>query len=127
MIFTPRAKHWAVELRFDRPLTQREQRYIRGMLYGVAENEVGRDGAKITHWPNKWPDEHDDALIRTVVRRIGAPARVRAAPFGRDCLVGRCEASTGAARCSIGDVAACDPVFFDLDWQTIDPLATENP
>lgn len=121
MIFTQCAKYWAVEIRFSRILTEREQRTLLNTFYGVSVCNVGQDGAMIPQWPDKWPGADDDAIILEAVRKIGAPARVRAAPFGRDCD------QRGDERCDIGSVNSCNPIFTDGDWRTIDPLATENP
>jgi hypothetical protein len=117
-IFAERAKWWAVEIRFSKRLTESQIRVLRDALF-ASDTEVGQDGAKIDKWASKWPNEADDAIIYHAVYKIGAPARVRAAPLGRDC------ASPDDEACDLGSPWGCHPVFTDNDWQTIDHAAVE--
>ena len=117
-----RPKWWFLELRFGRKLTEREVRVLQdSRLVGMP---VGVDGVSADAYPVKYPDTSDSDEVVRVVRKIGAPARVRVAPQGRDCSAG-CENRADVDRpCRLGNAGACWPIFRDTDWIEIDPMAT---
>ena len=126
-LFNRRAKWWQVEIRFSRQLTDREVRTLSAALYGVAEHEMGQDGALIGQWPTKWPGADDDRVVLDAIRKVGVPAKVRAAPHGRDCPGAGCDllaiSDKPPAVCAVGDIASCDAVLTDEDWLVVDPAA----
>lgn len=126
----PRAKWWAVELRFDRPLRARELRLLETVLPPYNGGCLGVDGGVWPQWWNSWPGSWDTQRIVSVVQRLCIGAVVRAAPFGRDCAGGT---ACGAAwfdehdhRCRLGDPSSGAPVFTDDDWIGIDPNAPRS-
>lgn len=138
------AKYWAVEVRFARRLTRAEIRRLRTeqpfALYLNAEGRVewldahvGEDGIIIDDWYDHWPCEWDNEYLVTSLRPIGIPCRVRAAPYGRDCMGrGACSLISDGDPdcppwCEIGDARSCEPVFTDADWHHLDFNSTENP
>lgn len=66
-------------------------------------------------WPHKWPRQADEDALLQAIKRIGLPARLRLAPFGRDCPGESCDCSE-AHECKLGDITACDPIFKEEDW-----------
>lgn len=118
-------KWWAVEIRFRRALSSRQVRRLTRSLCTDNGGNIGADGVVIPQWFNSWPGADDDAYLLAVLRRIGVPAAVRAAPFGRDCPGGlACPVVLDAAdedhRCHVGDCYSGPPVFTAEDWIGVD-------
>lgn len=114
-------KWWCVEIRFDRPLKKGTIRLLSDAFRCEeyrGQRHVGTDGALLNQWYNSFPGGADAAVIFAIVRRVGAAARVRAAPYGRDCPnhPGCVEdpeeppPEVGSSECS------CNPHFTDADW-----------
>lgn len=123
-------KWWAVEVRFDRPLTRGEARAFGGVFAAWDDGGAGEDGASWDQWWNKYPGEYDDGMLLDAMRRAGVPGCVRAVPFGRDCPGGiGCPLAFGADRhrCRVGDVFALHPTFTDADWIGVDASRVETP
>lgn len=127
----PCRKWWAVEARFDRPLTRREVRVLEraygswaSPLYGAF---FGADGMVWNQWWNKWPSASEDgANLLAAMQRVGVPGVVRAAPFGRDCPGGEaCPIwhyhDPPSRFCRVGANHSGSPVFRDADWIAVFP------
>ena len=123
------AKWWSVELRFTRSLTTRETRTLAEAFNGWGrggDDFVGTDGGVWGQWWNSFPGMDDEIWLRDVLKKIGVPAKVRAAPYGRDCPGEGClaaESDEPNHRCPLGQSIAGDPVFTEADWIVIDPGA----
>jgi hypothetical protein len=122
-----RAKWWSVEVRPERRLRPREVRWLASQheLEGAA---VGQDGIVCDQWWNSWPGTRDSWSLLDIIRRLGVPALVRVAPFGRDCpgadCPNACREFDASHRCIIGSAFSADPVWTKADWKRVDPRGT---
>lgn len=111
------AKWWSVEVRFARPLTRREvHRFRLALGDAVAGGYIGTDGATWWKWWNKWPGEGDERLLREAIGRIRVPARIRAAPLGRDCGDGEVCVRSDVTRKMCGH----SPEWVEEDWTHVE-------
>lgn len=116
------AKWWAVEVRFDRPLTRREADVFVRVFDPWRTGAFGVDGAVWDQWWNSYPGEHDGQMLLDAMRCVDVPGVLRAAPFGRDCPGGwSCyRADDDGHRCRLGDAISGDPIFTNDDWIGVD-------
>jgi hypothetical protein len=116
-------KWWTVELRFSRPLTRRQYRGLDTLSAPWRSGIVGRDGGYWSRWWNSYPDKADSDLIIRTAARTGIPAKVRAAPLGRDCPGDQscpcADPEEPNHRCMLGSTYSPSPVFVPSDWINI--------
>lgn len=116
-------KWWAVEVRFDQPLSASTVRWLQREACDPWRTGIaGADGIVWDQWWNKWPSKHDDEWLLALLRRIGGPGCVRAAPFGRDCSGDwSCPAALDEPhRCELGVNWSAAPTFRYEDWRGVD-------
>ncbi len=111
-------KWWAVQLRFDRPLSTRQLRLLTD-LNGNG-GHVDRDGADWDQWDHDWaePDDDSETELLELLKRIDVPCRRRAAPTGWQCPCYQA-CSFEKDKCEPG--RGCDPDWSDVPWIPFDP------
>lgn len=119
-MFYIEAKWWVVEIKFERPLKRKEVRVLR-RLQTEGTGSIGVDGVIFDQYPEKFPGEYATNQIRTVLSKIKAEAKIRLAPFGRDCPgSNRCSCCPeGREECDLGNSLSCQPILTDSDWKKV--------
>lgn len=112
-------KWWAVEVRWDRPLSVRELRRAElscPTFFRGSDALIGVDGFLWDKF-DTYPGSEHEGYLREMIRRVQVGARVRAAWWGRDCPGPHtCQFGPGRHRVDCEHGEGNSPVFTDADW-----------